>query len=738
MFGRHHQSGHPQHRSGGRVRPFLIALTCGQLACSSEQPTESSLSQMAPAEGRHHPYLMVDAGATGAGSSASLKVSASLAAAPSVEGTGPKVLILDDAEGPSTAALASSIAAAGFQVTSRLAPENTWNGTNPALTGFAAVVHLNGATWNAPLPPAAQTALTSFVQNGGGFVAGQWNGYEATVGQKSMPDLVLQTYGLTGKEQECGNCERTYTTVPGQENHPVLKGIPSPFTFKADGHHAGPVAGFAVNPPTVLMRVSSGNAAVLVRDVGKGKVVNFSVSPNYVLGGAGKTLLDANVRQLYVNALHWTTGWSPDADGDGIADNGDNCINVANPSQADSDRNGVGDACEPVKPQTITFAALPDRVFGEQPFTIEATASSGLAVSFTATGKCSVSGATVTLTGAGSCTLTAQQEGNASYKAADPVSRSFTVAKAHAVITVGTEFVYDGQPKQAQISTDPTGLSGVTVSYTLNGVVVSSPTNVGTYQVLARLEHPDYEAADAKGTLTIRPALPGISWPAPAPITLGTALSSLQLNASATGVGGTPLTGTFVYAPAAGTRLGVGLQLLTVEFRPADGNYSRASASVQLSVTYRFVGFMKPVKNAPVVNLARAGRAIPISFQVMGLHSRRGPLAGAPVSTEMTCPTSAPSEELDDEDGDENSRGGLHGDGSKYTYVWKTDRSWAGSCRRLVLTLADGTTHQALFRFKSKPASKNGGDDKQEQEKPKDNKNGKSKAAVAKRPLPAP
>ena len=87
---------------------------------------------------------------------------------------GPKVLILADADGASTDALAASVAATGFQVTTRPAPEYTWDGTNPALTDFAAVIHLNGATWNVPLPVSAQTALTDFVQNGGGFIAGQW------------------------------------------------------------------------------------------------------------------------------------------------------------------------------------------------------------------------------------------------------------------------------------------------------------------------------------------------------------------------------------------------------------------------------------------------------------------------------------------------------------------------------------------------------------------------------------
>jgi hypothetical protein len=36
----------------------------------------------------------------------------------------------------------------------------------------------------------------------------------------------------------------------------------------------------------------------------------------------------------------------------------------------------------------------------------------------------------------------------------------------------------------------------------------------------------------------------------------------------------------------------------------------------------------------------------------------------------------------------------------EYTYVWKTDRSWSGSCRTLSLSLTDGSTYQARFQFR--------------------------------------
>ena len=81
-----------------------------------------------------------------------------------------------------------------------------------------------------------------------------------------------------------------------------------------------------------------------------------------------------------------------------------------------------------VAAQTISFAALADKQFGDAPFAVSATASSGLVVVFAATGNCSASGNVITLTGAGSCTVTAQQAGDANYGAADAVARSFAIS----------------------------------------------------------------------------------------------------------------------------------------------------------------------------------------------------------------------------------------------------------------------------------------------------------------------
>ena len=87
--------------------------------------------------------------------------------------------------------------------------------------------------------------------------------------------------------------------------------------------------------------------------------------------------------------------------------------------------------------QAITFGALAGKTYGDAPFTVSATASSGLAVSFssTTTGVCTVAGSTVTIVAAGTCTIVANQAGNANYNAAPQVTQSFTVGKKAASVT---------------------------------------------------------------------------------------------------------------------------------------------------------------------------------------------------------------------------------------------------------------------------------------------------------------
>jgi CSLREA domain-containing protein len=143
--------------------------------------------------------------------------------------------------------------------------------------------------------------------------------------------------------------------------------------------------------------------------------------------------------------------------------------------------------------QTINFGTLPGKTFGDANFDVSATASSGLPVSFAASGNCTNSGATIHITGTGSCIVTASQAGDATHNAAPNVQRSFNIAKADTTTTVTvSNATYDGNPHGGTASvTGPAGLNQtLTVTYTgrnstVYGPSTTAPTNAGDYTASA-------------------------------------------------------------------------------------------------------------------------------------------------------------------------------------------------------------------------------------------------------------
>jgi hypothetical protein len=156
----------------------------------------------------------------------------------------------------------------------------------------------------------------------------------------------------------------------------------------------------------------------------------------------------------------------------------------------------------------------------------------------------------------------------------------FTTALTPTITVANATFTYDGNPHAvtaSAIGVNGEALTPVTVTY--NGST-TAPTSAGVYTAIASFAaNGTYAAASAAATLTINRATPSITWPTPAPISPGTALSSAQLNATASAPG------TFVYAPPAGTVLDTGTQTLTTTFTPSDAvDYTSATASVALVV----------------------------------------------------------------------------------------------------------------------------------------------------------
>jgi uncharacterized protein (TIGR03437 family) len=109
--------------------------------------------------------------------------------------------------------------------------------------------------------------------------------------------------------------------------------------------------------------------------------------------------------------------------------------------------------------QTITFAAMKNQVFGSQPITLTATASSGLPVTFLAGNSaiCAVAGTTVTLLLGGTCTIQASQPGDGNYSAAASVNQSFLITPASQTIAFST------LPNQT-LGSPPFGLSATASS----------------------------------------------------------------------------------------------------------------------------------------------------------------------------------------------------------------------------------------------------------------------------------
>ena len=582
----------PHRTRARRLLPFLTGIVLSASACTESTAPEISAPAISSASARLHPYLPAKMGQTASGASFLLVAqSAQLVSLGVATGSSSRVLLLSDADGNSTTTLANSIAGAGFLVTVRPAPEYTWDGTNPSLDGYNLVIHLNGNTVGdgMTLSAGAQSALVDFVRAGGGFIGSQWSGYEASIGQGVMQDLVLT--GFEGPfEENCFSCAMTYSQVLEQQSHPVLAGISSSFSFMADGHASGALIPFTTDPSVVLMRVPSGAPGVVVRSLSAGKVVNFSFAPNYGLGGEGQTLSNPEILQLYVNAVRWATGSSTEV---------------------------------PAKtPATLTLI--------------------------------------------------------------DPAA------------------TYDGTVQAVSVATNPAGLADVSVTYSQNGVPVPAPVNAGTYQVLATLTNEEYEAPQATGTLTIRRATPVIQWASPVTIIQGTPLGDTELNASVTGVGGNAVAGEFVYLPAAGTVLDPGTHPLSVEFLSWSGNYTNVIKTVYILVSQPssrliFKGFYLPVHNMPVLNTVAAGRAIAVKFSIESLGKPGAVLKGSPTSVSMNCSAGRSEKRLEGSVDELASH--MRAQGSQYTYIWKTNAEWAGKCRKLIVTLVDGSSHAALFRF---------------------------------------
>jgi hypothetical protein len=139
--------------------------------------------------------------------------------------------------------------------------------------------------------------------------------------------------------------------------------------------------------------------------------------------------------------------------------------------------------------------------------------------------------------------------------------------------------------------------------------------------------------------------------------------------------------------------------IFTVKVKVTDafGNFAVDDAFV--TVIYNFKGFFAPVLNPPAFNEVNAGKALPIKFSLTGDQGLSIIAAGYPKSQVISCDLST-TNPMDATDTTGQSGLSYNAAADEYTYVWKTNKSWAGTCRVVTIQLNDGTVHELYFKFK--------------------------------------
>ncbi|HUQ05931.1 MAG TPA: hypothetical protein VM261_25690 [Kofleriaceae bacterium] len=136
--------------------------------------------------------------------------------------------------------------------------------------------------------------------------------------------------------------------------------------------------------------------------------------------------------------------------------------------------------------QTIAFTSTAPAAatVGGATYTVTATATSGLAVTFTvdasASSVCTIAGSTVSFVGAGSCVINANQAGNANYNAASQVQQTFNVGAGAQTIAFTSTAPSAATVGGATYTVTATATSGLPVAFTIDASASSVCTIAGS------------------------------------------------------------------------------------------------------------------------------------------------------------------------------------------------------------------------------------------------------------------
>ncbi|HKG13177.1 MAG TPA: PxKF domain-containing protein [Pyrinomonadaceae bacterium] len=143
----------------------------------------------------------------------------------------------------------------------------------------------------------------------------------------------------------------------------------------------------------------------------------------------------------------------------------------------------------------------------------------------------------------------------------------------------------------------------------------------------------------------------------------------------------------------------IGTYVITYNATDPSGNAATAVTRT-VKVIYDFSGFFQPVDNPLIINEVKAGLGVPVKFSLAGNQGLGIFAAGYPTSIAIDCNSGTSIVPLEETVTAGSSSLSYDASSDRYIYVWKTQSEWKSTCRRLDVTLIDGTTHSALFKFK--------------------------------------
>ena len=206
--------------------------------------------------------------------------------------------------------------------------------------------------------------------------------------------------------------------------------------------------------------------------------------------------------------------------------------------------------------QSIAFSSTaPSATVGGAAYAVAATATSGLAVTFTidasASAVCTIAGASVTFQSVGTCVINANQAGNANYNPAPQVQQSFAVAKGNQTVSFSSAAPVGAAVAGPSYSPTAVATSGLPVTLSIDASasgVCSIAGGAVTFQSVGTCVVNANQAGDAnwnaaaqvQQSFVVNKGVQSINFTSTAPV--GAVVAGATYTPAATATSGLPVT----------------------------------------------------------------------------------------------------------------------------------------------------------------------------------------------------